>query len=307
MTIVFMGTPDFAVPSLRKLLGSPHRVVAVVTAPDEARGRGQKVTPTPVKAAALDAGIPVLQPASLRDPAFIDALRALSADVFVVVAFRILPREVFTLPARGSFNLHASLLPKYRGAAPINWALINGETESGVTSFFLKEKVDTGTVILQERLAAPPDMTAGELHDALSMLGAEVVLRTVDAIADGTAVARDQDDALATPAPKIFRDTCAIDWSRSAPQLHNFIRGLSPFPGAWTRHGERVLKIYRTRVSDTGRPLPPGSVLAHGGSLIVHCGDGALDILELKQEGRKAMNAAEFLRGYRFEEDARIG
>lgn len=308
MNIVFMGTPDFAVPSLLALIGSRHRVVAVVTAPDEARGRGQHVSPTPVKSAALAAGIPVLQPRALRDARFVDDLRAFDADLFVVVAFRILPAEVFTLPRHGSFNLHASLLPKYRGAAPINWALINGDAESGVSTFFLKERVDTGTVILQERIPVPAEMTAGELHDALMELGAAVVLRTVDAIDAGTVELRDQDDSLATPAPKIFRETCAIDWTPGAAAVHNFIRGLSPHPGAWTLLDGRVLKIYRTLISDScGAGCEPGTVRVTASSLSVATRDAWLEILELKPEGKRAMTAAEFLRGHSIENGTLLG
>lgn len=300
MTIVFMGTPDFAVPSLRALAVDGHTIVSVVTAPDKARGRGQRVSATPVKEEALRLGLPLLQPDSLRDPAFVEALRALQADVFVVVAFRILPSDVFTLPRLGAFNLHASLLPRYRGAAPINWALINGDTETGVTTFFLREKVDTGNMILQRRLAVGPDTTAGELHDALMTLGADAVVDTVRLIARGEAPGLEQDDTLATPAPKIFRADCAIDWSAAARRVHDRIRGLSPHPAAWTLHGAAQLKLYRTRVSDSPAPGPAGTVTVIDGRLIVTCGDGAVEVLELQQEGRRAMTAAEFLRGYTF-------
>ena len=308
MNIVFMGTPDFAVASLQALIRSTHRVVAVVTAPDEPRGRGRKISPTPVKRRALDAGIPVLQPHNLRDAAFVDALRGFDADVFAVVAFRILPKEVFTLPRLGSFNLHASLLPKYRGAAPINWALINGDSESGVTTFFLKEKVDTGTLILQERLPVPPEMIAGELHDALMELGAAVLLRTVEAIGSGTVVPCDQDDTRATPAPKLFRENCSIDWNGSAAAIHNLVRGLSPHPGAWTKHGDRILKVYRTAVSENnGAHGDAGAVRVRDERLFVDCGDGCIELLEIKQEGKRAMSAAEFLRGNSFAASARLG
>jgi methionyl-tRNA formyltransferase len=300
MTIVFMGTPDFAVPSLRALAADGHTIAAVVTAPDRARGRGQRVSATPVKEEALRLDLPLLQPATLRDPVFVEALRVLQADVFVVVAFRILPPEVFTLPLLGAFNLHASLLPRYRGAAPINWALINGDTETGVTTFFLREKVDTGGMILQRRIAVGPDATAGELHDALMILGAETVVDTVRSIARGEAPALEQDDTLATPAPKIFRADCAIDWSDPARRVHDRIRGLSPHPAAWTLHGAAQLKLYRTRVSDIVASGPAGTVSVPDGRLAVMCGDGALEVLELQQEGRRVMTAAEFLRGYSF-------
>ncbi len=211
MNIIFMGTPDFAVPSFHKLMESGHRVVAAVTAPDKPRGRGQQLSGTPVKFAVQEHGIPVLQPESLRDEAFIDALRSFHADMFVVVAFKILPASVFTIPVRGTFNLHASLLPRYRGAAPINWAIINGDSESGVTTFFIQEKVDTGNILLQEHVEISGSMNAGELHDLLAATGAELVVKTVDLIASGRAIPTGQDDAFATPAPKIFRETCRID------------------------------------------------------------------------------------------------
>jgi len=302
MRLIFMGTPDFAVPSLRILHEAGHEIAAVVTAPDRKRGRGQKVSFTPVKEFALEHGISVLQPESLKDGEFQEALAAFEADCFVVVAFRILPEEVFSLPPRGSFNLHASLLPKYRGAAPINWALMNGDSESGVTTFFLKRKVDTGSVILQERTDVPEDMTAGELHDRLSELGAQAVRRTVAMIADGTAVTQPQDDDLATPAPKIFRDTCAIPWEKTAREVHNHIRGLSPYPAAWTMFSDRQLQILRSRVVDEkGEGDTPGTVVTADGILRVQCGSGSIAVLELKPEGKKRMTVEEYLRGYRVE------
>ena len=240
-----MGTPDFALPSLELLLKNNYRVAAIVTAPDKPRGRGQQVSFTPVKQCALKHSLPLLQPESLNDAAFISSLAAFHADLFVVVAFRVLPPQVFSIPAKGAFNLHASLLPKYRGAAPINWAIINGEKESGVTTFFLREKVDTGSIILQARVAIPETMTAGELHDTLSEVGAEIVLQTVRLIETGKAQPRSQDDALSSPAPKIFKDDCRIEWNKPAAMVHNFIRGLSPHPAAWTVHDGTILKIYK--------------------------------------------------------------
>lgn len=302
MTIVFMGTPDFAVPSLVTLLDHGFGVTAVVTAPDKPRGRGQQVSVTPVKQCALDRGIPVLQPDSLRDPEFAGRLRALAPDLFVVVAFRILPKEVFTIPTYGSFNLHASLLPKYRGAAPINWALINGETESGVTTFFLKETVDTGSVILQKRIAVTPEMDAGELHDALAALGASAVLETVRAVAGGTVRPLPQDDALATPAPKIFKGTCRIDWNRGVSDLRNFVRGLSPYPAAWTTLDHRTVKLFSLRpaAAPPESAVDPGALyIEEGKRLLVRASDGWLEVGELQMEGRKRMGAEEFLRGHR--------
>lgn len=304
MTIVFMGTPDFAVPSLVTLLDHGFGIVAVVTAPDKPRGRGQQVSVTPVKQCALDRSIPVLQPASLRDPAFIERLRSLAPDLFVVVAFRILPKEVFTIPSKGSFNLHASLLPKYRGAAPINWALINGESESGVTTFFLKETVDTGSVILQKRLAVTPDMDAGALHDALSTLGASAVLESVRAVADGSVRPLPQDDSLATPAPKIFKETCRIDWNRNVSLLRNFVRGLSPYPAAWTTLDGRTVKLFALHPAADAQPdssVAPGVLsIIEGKRLLVRAMDGWMEVGDLQLEGRKRMGAEEFLRGHRF-------
>jgi methionyl-tRNA formyltransferase len=252
MNIVFMGTPDFAVPSLEILLKNGYHPVAVVTAPDKPRGRGQQVSFTPVKDCALQHSLPVLQPATLSDPAFISSLISLHPDLFIVVAFRILPAKVFLIPGKGAFNLHASLLPKYRGAAPINWAIINGEKESGVTTFFLREKVDTGNIILQARIAIHDSMNAGELHDILSEVGAEIVLQSIRLIELGKAAPRVQDDTLSSPAPKIFKDDCRIDWSKSAAKVHNFIRGLSPYPAAWTMHGGTMLKVYKSEKTEDG-------------------------------------------------------
>jgi methionyl-tRNA formyltransferase len=302
-----MGTPEFAVPSFLALLDAGYSVAAAVTAPDRPRGRGLHVLPTPVKSVALGRGIPVLEPPALRDPAFAADLRALGADLFVVVAFRILPVEVFTLPPLGSFNLHASLLPKYRGAAPINWAIINGETETGVTTFFLREKVDTGAMLLQRRVPIGPDDDAGALHDRLAQVGAEVVLGTVRAIERGEAVPLQQDDAGATPAPKIFRDDCRIRWDAPAAAVVNRIRGLSPSPGAFTTHAGRVLKIFRAVRTDTHGSSAPGVVVVEEGRIMAGTGEGAVELRELQQEGRKRMGAGEFLRGYPLASGDRLG
>lgn len=302
MRIVFMGTPEFAVPSLRVLLEHHYEIPAVVTASDKPRGRGRQVGFSPIKNFALERKLPILQPERLNDPAFVRQLASLKPDLIVVVAFRILPKDVFTIPRFGSFNLHASLLPKYRGAAPIHWAIINGETETGVTTFFLQEKVDTGSVILQARVRIGPDETAGELHDKLAEVGAEVVLQTVRLIELGKATPRPQDDRLATPAPKIYKDDCRIDWTKSAQQVHNLVRGLSPTPCAWTMHAAKQLKIYRTAI-DTGQTpsgnAKPGEVVrAEKDQLLVNTGDGVIVVREIQQEGRKRMSVEEFLRGY---------
>ncbi len=292
-----MGTPEFAAPSLERLCDHGYAPAAVVTGADKPQGRGRRTLPTPVKAAALARGIPaLLQPLSLRDEAFVGALKALEPDLFVVVAFRILPPEVFTLPRLGAFNLHGSLLPRYRGAAPIHRAVMAGETETGVTTFFLREQVDTGNMILQKRMPIGPDETTGEVHDRMMQLGADAVLETVRLIERGQAHAAPQDDALATPAPKLFKEDGRIPWEQSAAAVHNHIRGLSPHPGAWTLHAGAPLKVFRSaRAEGAGRP---GEVLAGGPRLVVACGAGAVEALEVQQEGRRRLPAEAFLRGY---------
>jgi methionyl-tRNA formyltransferase len=296
---VFMGTPDFAVPSLELLLSSGCQVVAVVTAPDKPRGRGQELSSTPVKEVALRHHLPVLQPESLKEPAFVRQLDTFQCEIIVVVAFRILPREVFTLARVGAFNLHASLLPRFRGAAPINWAIIRGETETGVTTFLLEDKVDTGGILLQSRIPIGPDDDAGSLHDRLSHLGAQVVLETTRLLEKGSATPRAQDHALATPAPKIFRDDCHIRWEQSAENVRNFIRGLSPSPAAFTRHRGKLIKIYRVRTLSTKSSRPAGEIEVAGAALHVATADHDLAIEQLQLEGRARMGVEEFLRGYR--------
>lgn len=299
MRIIFMGTPDFAVPSLERLAENGYTPVAVVTGPDKPRGRGQQLSPTPVKKAAQRLGIEtILQPASVKDPAFAEDLHQIPHDVQVVVAFRILPPDVYEQATQGAFNLHGSLLPRYRGAAPINRAVMAGDTETGVTTFFLKRKVDTGDMILQKRMSIGPNETAGEVHDRMMELGADAVLETVQQIDTGTVQLRSQDDTLATPAPKIFREDAAIPWGRDAEAVHNHIRGLSPYPGAWTHHGETMLKIYRTRLAEGSGE--PGTVLQADGRLLIACGTGAIEVLELQQQGRRTLSATDFLNGYDF-------
>lgn len=308
MRIVFMGTPEFAIPSLKILLENQYEIPAVVTVPDKPRGRGQELAPPPVKEFALKHKLEILQPISLKDKDFIDRLAQLSADLTVVVAFRILPREVFEIPRRGSINLHASLLPKYRGAAPINWAIINGEKETGVTTFFLKEMVDTGNIILQARTPINDDETAGELHDRLAEIGAEIVLQTVRLIELGRAHPRGQDNALATYAPKIERQMCKIDWAKTTEEVHNFVRGLSPDPTAFTYHNGKRLNIYRTRKSKVEAPSgTPGEVIDRTKTeLLIATRDGVLAIEEIQREGKKRMKVEEFLRGYRIERGERL-
>lgn len=294
-----MGTPDFAVPSLKILLESKHEIAAVVTAPDKERGRGRKVSFTPVKEFALQHNLPVLQPDKLKNPEFVEQLKNFNADLFVVVAFRILPAAVFNIPSRGSFNLHGSLLPKYRGAAPIQWAIISGEKETGVTTFKLEEKVDTGNIYLQEKLKIEDEDDLGTIHYKMSLVGAEVVLKTVDLIDSGNIELKKQDDGLASPAPKITKETGKIDWTKRAEEIHNLVRGLSPFPGAYFYHNDRQIKIYKTKFSDSEN-LKPSEIKQTKKELYIGTGDGTLEILELQQEGKKRMTTEEFLRGFSF-------
>jgi len=298
MKIIFMGTPDFALPSLKRLFDSRHNIAAVVTTPDKERGRGQKVTFTPVKEFALSNNIPVLQPEKLKDENFIISLKEFNADLFVIVAFRILPREVFTIPAKGSFNLHGSLLPKFRGAAPIQWALIRGEKETGLTTFALAEKVDTGNIYYQEKIEINDGDNFGTLHDRMSELGAEVVLKTVEMVESGNFSLMEQDGSKASPAPKITKEIQEIGWNRPAIEIHNLIRGLSPYPGAFFYHNEKLIKVYTSRLSEV--KLNPGEIKQTKTDLYIGCSEGTLQILELQQEGKKRMHTEEFLRGYIF-------
>lgn len=301
-----MGTPDFSVPSLKILIDNGYLISAVVTAPDKPRGRGQEFSATPVKQLALQHNISVLQPESLKDPVFARHIRNLSPDLIVVVAFRILPRDIFTVPRLGSFNLHASLLPKYRGAAPINWAIIKGEKETGVTTFFLQDKVDTGNVLLQARIPIADDDDAGTIHDGLAEVGAEIVLHTVKLIELGKANPHTQDDSLSSPAPKIFKDDCRIRWDQPAVTIHNFIRGLSPHPAAFTAHNGKVLKVYKSQVTQDQSNGLPGSLVVTSTSLAVTTADTLVQLVELQQEGRKRMGVEEFLRGYKIASDERF-
>lgn len=303
MNIVFMGTPDFAVPSLDILLKNSYNIAAVITAPDKPRGRGQQVSFTPVKEFAVKHTLPILQPESLKDQQFISQLSSLNPNLFIVVAFKILPKEVYTIPSMGAFNLHASLLPKYRGAAPINWAVINGEKESGVTTFFLQDKVDTGNIILQEHVAISDDMNAGELYEILSSIGAKTVLETVRLIESGKADPKQQDNSFASPAPKIFKETCRINWNQPAKTIHDFVRGLSPYPAAWTVHNGKQIKIFRSKISEVGSQnseFQVGRIVFDQNKIVVNTSDGSIEILELQLEGKKRMTSEEFLRGYKF-------
>jgi methionyl-tRNA formyltransferase len=308
MRLVFFGTPDFASRCLEKILSSKHQVAAVVTAPDKPRGRGMKLEAPDIKRLIQSRGLEtrqsmeVLQPMNLKDPEFVQQLSSYNADLFCVVAFRILPEEVFTLPPKGCINLHASLLPRYRGAAPINWAIINGERETGLTSFFIRRKVDTGDMIMQERLAIGPDETFGELHDRMADLGGELLVKTIDAIETGTVQPIRQDNALATGAPKITPELGDIDWNRPAAEIHDLIRGLSPRPGAHTAWNGRKIILLKSRLQGTViTGAKPGEIIeAHPQKgIAIACGPGALEILELRPESGKTMSAAEYVRGHR--------
>lgn len=298
--IVFMGTPEFAVPSLDILVENGYPVVGVVTATDKLGGRGKnKLLESPVKKAALRHGIPVLQPRNLKSESFQDELRALKADLQIVVAFRMLPVGVWKMPRLGTFNLHGSLLPKYRGAAPINWAVINGEKETGATTFFIREEIDTGDVLLRHRIPIGLNDTAGDVHDRMMIEGADLVLRTVRLIEGGDYQLEKQDDSRATPAPKIHRETCRIDFDRPIGEIHDFVRGLSPYPAAWTMMNNAQLKIIRTRVELGEHDLAPGTVLSDDTSFFkVAAPDGYLKVEELQLAGRKRMKTEDFLRGY---------
>lgn len=293
-----MGTPDFAIPSLKKIHESKHEVAAVVTAIDKERGRGQKLSYTPVKEFALQNNILVLQPEKLKDENFISQLKEINADLFVIVAFRILPQEVFTLPKYGSFNLHGSILPKYRGAAPIQWAIINGEKETGVTTFKLAEKVDTGNIYLQDSILINEDDNFEVIHDKLSLVGADLVLKTLDLIESGNYTLQQQDNSLASPAPKITKETGQLNFENTAQEVNNLIRGLSPFPGAYFNHNNKIIKVYKAKVANM--KLQPGEKKVIGEQLYIGCKEGSIEILELQQEGRKKMDSSAFLRGYNF-------
>lgn len=303
MRIVFMGTPDFAVPSLAALVEQGFNIVAVVTTPDKPAGRGLKMRESAVKKYAVAQGIPVLQPLKLKNPEFIEALKALNTDLQVVVAFRMLPEIVWAMPPKGTINLHASLLPQYRGAAPINWAIINGETETGVTTFKLRHEIDTGQLIEQQKVPIEPDETAGELHDKLMKAGARLLLNSVNKIQNSTADYKPQRVSEEEPlhgAPKLFRADCKIDWNKDLPSVYNLIRGLSPYPGAWTIVNGQTMKILRAEKEETSGIDAPDNVLTdHQSYLKIACGDGLIVVKEIQPAGKKRMKVEDFLRGYR--------
>ena len=286
--------------ALRALVEGGYNVVAVVTMPDKAIGRhGSVLQPSPVKQYATENGLRVMQPERLKEPSFVEELRALQADLQIVVAFRMLPEVVWAMPRFGTFNAHASLLPKYRGAAPINWAIIRGERETGITSFMLKHEIDTGDIIEQVHVPILESDNAGTLHDRLMRLSATLVTETVDRLLDGSLTTRPQSDSEATDAPKIFRETCEIDWTRKSEEVHNFVRGLSPYPGAWTIVNGKTLKIFETEISEGDGDIP-GTLWSDGRkTLKISTGDGALSIKTLQMEGKKRMSVEDFLRGTR--------
>ena len=301
MRIVFFGTPDFAVESLDAIMHSSHEVAAVVTVPDRQAGRGQKVIFSNVKQYALDHQLPLLQPEKLRDTEFIDALRRIDADCFVVVAFRMLPETVWAMPRYGTFNLHASLLPRYRGAAPINWAIINGEKETGVTTFMLNHRIDEGAILLQQHTTIEPTDNAGTLHDRLAGMGRTLVIRTLDGLADGS-LSQHPQTGTACPAPKIFKDDCRINFARRASEVVDFVRGLAPYPAATMtlsnpKGEEVVFKLYKT-AAETGPSALPGTLFCDGKEVLkIAVTDGFVRILELQMAGKKRNSIEDFLRG----------
>ena len=297
LRIIYMGTPDFAVPSLEVLVENGYNVVAVITAPDRPKGRGQKLATSAVKDCAVKHNIPVLQPTNLKSPDFIEELRTYNANLQIVVAFRMLPEIVWDMPEIGTFNLHASLLPQYRGAAPINWAIINGEKETGVTTFFLKHEIDTGNVIFQEREPIHEDDNVGSLYGRLMNKGADLVLKTVKAIEAGDYPQLPQDESGENKhAPKIFKETCEINWNQSTEKVYDFIRGLSPYPAAWTTINSMNCKIYKvsksTKAISAGRHESDGKKYLHIGTA-----DGSVSVEELQLQGKKRMGIEDFLRG----------
>lgn len=311
LRIVYMGTPEFAVESLRCLVEGGYNVVGVITMPDKPVGRhGSTLQPSPVKQYAVEHGLKVLQPERLKEESFVDELRALRADLQIVVAFRMLPEVVWNMPPMGTFNLHASLLPQYRGAAPINWAVINGDTETGITTFFLKHEIDTGEIIQQERVPIFDTDNVGIVHDKLMILGGKLVLETVDNILAGSVHPIPQEQLLQRgdalrPAPKIFKETCRIDWNQPLKRIYDFIRGLSPYPAAWSElnqgDGTKVtLKIYETEKNFVEHHLPIGTVCSDGKTFFkVAVNGGYLSIKEMQLAGKKRLRIEEFLRGYK--------
>ena len=306
-----MGTPDFAVATLATLVENDHTVVGVVTAPDRPAGRGRKLQESAVKKYAVEKGLTILQPTNLKNEEFLSELEALNANLQIVVAFRMLPKAVWKMPELGTFNLHASLLPSYRGAAPINWAIINGETETGVTTFFIDDKIDTGEIILQERIPIEPDDTAGVLHDKLMKVGANLVLNTVQQIGEGNVQTQKQPDTKELKsAYKIFKDTCEIDWKKPINDIYNHIRGLSPYPASWTTliNGDEsiFLKIYEASREVDKHELQPGTIVFEKTELVVAVDGGYIKLLEIQLPGKRKMKTSDVLNGLKLTKTARV-
>jgi len=297
MKIVFMGTPKFAVPSLKILADNNYEIPFVVTVPDREKGRGLKKQFSDVKIFATERNLPVLQPAKLKDPEFLDALSSVNPDLIVIIAFRMLPKEVYAFPRLGSMNVHASYLPKYRGAAPINRAIINGEKETGLTTFFLEDKADTGNILLQQKVEIGEYDDAGTLHDKLSVLGAELLLKSIKLIESGNYELKAQDDSLATSAPKIFKNDCVIDWAKPSDVIHNLVRGLSPYPAAFTTLNGKVFKIFKTCNTVLKSVSEPGNILVENKKIFVNTGSSLIELLEIQLEGKKRIPSGEFLNG----------
>ncbi len=313
MRIVFMGTPEFAVSILEAIHRSENEIVGVVTATDKPAGRGRKLRASAVKNYAEKEALPLLQPAKLKDPGFLKELKSLEADLFIVVAFRMLPKEVWQMPAKGTINLHASLLPQYRGAAPINWVIVNGESQTGLSTFFINENIDTGDILMQSTLAIGPNETAGELHDRMMFLGADLIVKTIQKINTAEYQLIEQShipDSDIKYAPKIFKEDTRIDWKQKPQNIHNLIRGMSPFPGAWTLvelKGETFqLKIYRSKIVEAQSPQSAGSLYCVGKRLFVALKDAHLELLEIQIEGKKRMKALDFLNGQEIHENDKI-
>jgi methionyl-tRNA formyltransferase len=306
LRIVFMGTPEFAVASLQALVEAGSNIVGVITAPDKPAGRGMKLTESAVKKYAVEQGLHILQPEKLKNPEFLAELKGLEADLQIVVAFRMLPEVVWSMPPLGTVNLHGSLLPQYRGAAPINWAIINGEKYTGVTTFKLKQEIDTGDILLQEKILIGEKDTAGQLHDVMKEIGANLLVTTVKGLADGTLLETPQSKVLKNAgelkhAPKLFTETCTINWNKSCDEIYNLIRGLSPYPGAITKLQDKILKVYKSEKEHTTHATPIGEFVTDNNTFLKFaCGDGYLHLIDLQVEGKKRMLIEDFLRGYRF-------
>lgn len=296
MKIVFFGTPDFAIPSLEALMREGHDIAAVVTAPDKPAGRGHKMLQSDVKKFALEHNLPLLQPIKLRDESFIAQLKDINADIFVVIAFRMLPEVVWSMPPKGTFNLHAALLPKYRGAAPINHAIINGETKTGVTTFLLDHDIDTGEILSQKSVDIEPDDNVGTLYEKLMKVGADEVVKTVAELANGIVKPYPQPDVCPCPAPKLTSETGHIDWNKSAVDIHNLVRGLSPYPCAWTLLDGKKCKVLATRIAESSS-LKPGETNTDNKRLMVGTSNGDLEVLLFQPAGKKSMSPRDYLNG----------